>query len=133
MRRSNDREPYGDDPNNVGKSSGETFWSASRLILEQLHQVIVPGGHAVFVTKRFVRDKKIVEFTDQWIQLCEAVGIRLVHRHKAMLVENYGTQGGFETDKKIQIARKSFFRRLAEAKNSPAIDWEDVTCFVRPA
>lgn len=118
---------------NLGNQRGETFWSASRLILEQLHSVLTPDAHAVFVTKRFVRDKKIVEFTDQWIQLCEAVGFKLLHRHKAMLVEDYGVQRGFETDKSITIARKSFFRRLAESKNSPAIDWEDVTCFVRPA
>lgn len=27
--------------------------------------------------------------------------------------------------------RKSFFRRLAEKKGSPAIDWEDVICVVK--
>ena len=122
---------FGETEGQIGVMPAETFWSASRQILEQLHQVIVPGGHAVFVTKRFVRDKQIVDFTDQWIQLCEAVGFRLLHHHRAMLVEDYGTQGGFETDKRITIARKSFFRRLAESKNSPAIDWEDVTCLIR--
>lgn len=110
----------------------ETFWSASRLILEQLHQVIVPGGHAVFVVKAFVRDKQIVDFPAQWAQLCEAVGFRLLHHHRASLVENSGTQRGFEQDKEITVERKSFFRRLAEKKGSPRIDHESVLCFERP-
>jgi hypothetical protein len=123
--------PYGDDKNNLGNQSGETFWSASRLILEQLHQVIVPGGHAVFVVKAFVRDKKIVDFPGQWAQLCEAVGFRLLHHHRASLVEHSGTQGGFDEDKEIRVERKSFFRRLAESKGSPRIDHESVLCFER--
>jgi hypothetical protein len=122
---------YGATTTNRTVEDRETFWSASRLILEQLHQVIVPGGHAVFVTKRFVRDKKIVEFTDQWIQLCEAVGFRLLHHHRASLVERLGTQGGFHEDKEIGVEHKSFFRRLAEAKGSPRIDHESVLCFER--
>jgi hypothetical protein len=122
---------YGDSVNNLGNQSGETFWSASRLILEQLHQVIVPGGHAVFVVKAFVRDKKIVDFPGQWAQLCEAVGFRLLHHHRASLVEHSGTQGGFREDKEIKVERKSFFRRLAEAKGSPRIDHESVLCFER--
>jgi hypothetical protein len=122
---------YSQDVANLGNDRGETFWSASRLILEQLHQVIVPGGHAVFVVKAFVRDKKIVDFPGQWAQLCEAVGFRLLHHHRASLVEHSGTQGGFDEDKEIRVERKSFFRRLAEAKGSPRIDHESVLCFER--
>lgn len=121
--------PYGEDKNNLGNQQGETFWSASRLILEQLNQVIVPNGHAVFVVKAFVRDKKIVDFPGQWAHLCEAVGFRLLHYHRASLVEHSGTQGGFDRDKEIRVERKSFFRRLAEAKGSPRIDHESVLCF----
>lgn len=89
------------------------------------------GGHAVFVVKSFVRDKKIVDFPGQWAQLCEAVGFRLLHHHRASLVEHSGTQGGFDEDKEIRVERKSFFRRLAEAKGSPRIDHESVLCFER--
>lgn len=124
-----DYADYGD--NNLGNERGETFWSASRLILEQLHQVIIPGGHAVFVVKAFVRDKKIVDFPGQWAQLCEAVGFKLLHHHRASLVEHSGTQGGFHEDKEIRVERKSFFRRLAESKGSPRIDNESVLCFER--
>lgn len=122
---------YGNSDGQLGQQGGETFWSASRLILEQIHQVIVPGGHAVFVVKAFVRDKKIVDFPAQWAQLCEAVGFRLLHDHHALLTEHYGTQGGFDGDKKLSVERKSFFRRLAESKGSPRIDHENVLCFER--
>lgn len=121
---------YGDAENNLGNQRGEDFWSASRLILEQLYQIITPGGHAVFVVKAFVRNKQIVDFPAQWAQLCEAVGFKLLHDHHALLTEEYGTQTTFHgEDKTLTIARKSFFRRLAESKGSPRIDWESVLCF----
>jgi hypothetical protein len=122
---------YSSEVDNLGNQKGETFWSASRQIIEQLHQVIIPGGHAVFVVKAFVRDKQIVDFPGQWAQLCEAVGFRLLHHHRASLVEHSGTQGGFDEDKEIRVERKSFFRRLAESKGSPRIDHESVLCFER--
>lgn len=134
MRRSNDREPYGDDPNNLGKTAGDTFWSASRTILEQLYSVLSPGAHAIFIVKAFVRDKKIVDFPAQWAQLCESVGFKLIHDHHAMLTEHSGTQGGmFGADKEYKVKRVSFFRRLHEKKSpETAIEYENVLCFERP-
>jgi hypothetical protein len=123
-------QEYGATEGNLGNQRGETFWSASRTILEQLHQVLAPNAHAVFVVKAFVRNKQIVDFPAQWAQLCEAVGFRLIHHHKALLTEEYGTQQTFQgEDKTLTVARKSFFRRLAESKGSPRIDWESVLCF----
>lgn len=115
---------------NIGNQIGATFFPAAREVLEQCRAVLKPGGYAIWVTKRFVRGGKIVEFSDQWAALCEATGLRLVCRHRAMLVEQRGVQAGiFGQDKKIGSSRKSFFRLLAERKGSPAIDWEDVLCF----
>lgn len=140
------KQDYADySPDNMGNQRGETFWSASRLILEQLHQVIVPGGHAIFVVKAFVRDKQIVDFPAQWAQLCEVVGFRLLHHHRASLVEKGARQPAMDQfdiqgdtwrmvtrDRDYTVARKSFFRRLAEKKGSPRIDHESVLCFERP-
>lgn len=115
---------------NLSNQRGDTFWSASRTILEQLHQVLTPDAHAVFVVKAFVRNKQIVDFPMQWAQLCEAVGFKLIHHHRALLTETYGTQQGFNgEDITHTIERKSFFRRLAESKGSPRIDHESVLCF----
>jgi hypothetical protein len=50
-----------------------------------------------------------------------------------MLVEEKGTQMDmFGNAITKTVERKSFFRRLAEAKGSPRIDWEDVICQVKP-
>ena len=72
-------------------------------------------------------------FSDQWEQLCAAVGFIPVERIHAMLVEERGEQldifGGV-TVKRVE--RKSFFRRLAEKKGSPRIDHEDVIIMRKP-
>ena len=73
-----------------------------------------------------------VPFSDQWQALCEAVGFVPVCQHRALLVTGEGVQtDAFGPDKKLRRERKSFFRRLAEAKGSPRIDFEDVRCFTK--
>lgn len=123
-------ERYSRNKSNLGNSSGDTFWSASHEIVQQCFNLLKSNGHAIWVTKDYIKNKKRVPFTDRWIALCESVGFRLVCHHHAMLVENYGSQltiTGGEED--IATERKSFFRRLAEKKGSPRVDWEDVICF----
>ena len=124
---------YGSDPANNGNDTGDTFWSASRAIIEQTYAALRPGGYAAWVTKRFVRKGQIVPFSDQWEALCAAVGFEPVERIAAMLVDDHGDQldifGGATARRK---ERKSFFRRLAEAKGSPRIDHEDVIIMRKP-
>jgi DNA modification methylase len=92
-----------------------------------------PGGYAAWVCKDFVRKGQRVPFSDQWQQLCEAVGFEPVERIAAMLVDDHGDQldifGGATARLK---ERKSFFRRLAEKKGSPRIDHEDVIIMRKP-
>lgn len=95
---------------NLGNDSGETFWSAAREIVAQVYQVLAPGAHAIWVTKRYIKDKKIVEFTEQWIALCESIGFKTLHIHRAMLVKHNGTQ--YKTDgskEERRVESKSFF------------------------
>lgn len=125
---------YGTTDGNTGAMEPDTFWSASRTILEQLYSILSPGAHAIFIVKAFVRNRQIVDFPGQWAQLCEAVGFKLIHDHHAMLTEHSGTQGGmFGEDKEIKVKRVSFFRRLHE-KRAPETEifWENVLCFVKP-
>jgi len=118
---------------NLGNTTGDTFWSASRQILEQVYQVLVPGGHAIWVLRAFVRKGKLVDFPGQWRDLCEAVGFMTLHVHRAWLVEDGGQQYTLDGDlERYQVERKSFFRRLAECKGSPHVDYEVVLCTVRP-
>lgn len=82
--------PYTDEPvdawfttrdqTNIANNHPDTFWSASRTILEQLYSVLTPGAHAIFIVKAFVRNKQIVDFPCQWARLCEAVGFKLIQR-----------------------------------------------------
>ena len=124
---------YGTTEGQLGQQQGSTFWAASRQILEQVYEMLAPGGHAIFVCKRFVRDKKIVEFSTQWAHLCEAVGFKWIHHHKAWLVEDRGAQHTLEGGLDVrQVKRMSFFRRLHAAKY-PHLEilYEDVLCFVK--
>ncbi len=124
---------YGSDPANIGNDTGDTFWAASRLIVAQTYAALRPGGYAAWVCKDFVRKGQRVPFSDQWEQLCAAVGFEPVERIAAMLVDDHGDQldifGGATTRLK---ERKSFFRRLAEKKGSPRIDHEDVIIMRKP-
>jgi len=118
---------YGQTEGNIGNDKGETFWQAARQIVQQCREILKPGGVAIWVVKNFVRNKKIVDFTGDWRRLCESCGFEALHEHHAMLVKETKEAGLFgEIVEKKE--RKSFFRRLAESKGSPPIDYETVLC-----
>lgn len=125
---------YGASPGQLGGAATPDFWTAARAIVEQVYLVLRPGGHAVWVTKRFVRKGEIVDFPGQWRELCESVGFVTLHEHRAMLVEDRGAQYDlFGNLEKREIKRASFFRRLYESKYPEnAIDWETIHCMVKP-
>jgi hypothetical protein len=150
-------QQYGRAPGQLGNDAGPTFWEASKVILQQVYSILKPGAAAIWVVKSYCRDGKIVDFPQQWATLCTSVGFQLVHEHRALLVEDHGTQGllfGTAMDiatsiaddtavpsdtrtfigKRVTTKRASFFRRLAEKKRPDlAIDWECVLCMVKPA
>ncbi len=122
---------YGASDGQMGNQAGDTFWGAAREIVQQCFQVLKPGGAAVWVCKDFVRSKERVPFSDDWLRLCLACSFRLTCRHRAMLTKSVTVPTLFgDAEKKTE--RKSFFRRLAESKGSPRIDWEDVICLEKP-
>jgi hypothetical protein len=120
-------ENYGTTPGQLGQEAGDTFWAAARAIVAQTYQVLRPGAVAIWVTKSFVRNKQRVDFPGQWLQLCQSCGFEPLEWTRAWLVEDNGTQRGlFGNDERLIKERKSFFRRLAEKKGSPSIDYEVV-------
>ena len=120
---------YGRTEGQIGNMTNPTFWEASRRIIEQCHLLLKPEGYAIWVTKRLVRDKRIVDFTAQWAALFEAVGYRLLHNHKAMLAQEWKEDTLFDGEVKKEKRRESFFRRLHRGKYPHlAIDYEDVLC-----
>jgi len=116
---------------NLGNSQGDTFWAASRIILEQSYAILRPGGVAIWVVKDFVRNKKRVDFTGDWRRLCESVGFKTLHEHHAMLIKETEHQTFFGPETTIK-EKKSFFRRLCESKGSPKIDFETIYCMCKP-
>lgn len=123
----NEEQNYGHTIGQLGADKGPTFWEAAREIVQQCHQILKPGGHAIWVTKAFVCKGKIVDFPGDWQRLCESVGFKMVCMHRAMLVKETKYDGlfGTITEKK---ERKGFFRQLAEKKGSPPIDYETILC-----
>lgn len=112
----------------------ETFWSAARLIVEQVYHVLRPGGYAIWVCGDYVRDGRRVAFGEQWLALCRACGFEPVEWITAWKVEHHGTQldlWGNGHEKKTE--RLSFFRRLANRRNpAAAVENEDVIIVRKP-
>lgn len=123
---------YGETDGQIGTGAND-FWAAAKQIVLETFKALLPGAHAVWVVKSYVKDSRIVDFPDQWRQLCESVGFKTLHEHRAWVVEKSGEQmtidGRVES---IEVHRKSFFRLLQERKGSPEINWETVWCMVKP-
>lgn len=126
---------YNGSEGNIANEYGETFWEAARDIVLECYAILKPGGIAVWVVKDFVRDKKRVRFSDDWIKLCEACGFKLIRHARAMLVKETRTHDLFGEETVKRVERKSFFRRLHEQKlpagDERRIDHEDVVFFVK--
>ena len=75
---------YGKSDGQLAEKQGDTFWSAAKIIVEQCHQILKPGGHAIWVVKSFVRNKKLVDFPGDWQRLCAAAGFKTVCIHHAI-------------------------------------------------
>lgn len=118
---------YGSSPGQLGTTQGDTFWSAASSILAETVALLAPGGLTVWVVKSYIRAGKLVDFPGDWQRLCEFHGLTLVERIEASLIDHHGTQEGlFGEATEHTTAKKSFFRRLCEAKGSPAINAETV-------
>lgn len=102
-------------------------------MVEQCYSLLAPGAPAIWVCKDFVRNKERVNFCDMWRRLCESVGFETVEINRAMLVKSKGVRVSLDwEEEEITVERKGFFRRLAEKKGSPPINWEEVVVMRKP-
>ena len=127
----NQSQVYGETAGQVGALSGDTYWEAVAAIYGQLYQLLPVGGAAAVVVKDYVKNKTRVPLCDQTCELLEALGFTVVERCRAHLVKTSTTPTLFGVDHTSTTERKSFFRRLAEKKGSPRIDWEEVIWAVK--
>jgi DNA modification methylase len=126
-----DSGDYGQTPGQIGNTSGETYFSAMRTVYEQCLLALKRGGVMCVVVKDYVSKGKRVPLCDQTAELLECIGFESVERIRAWLVKETKHDGLFgEVVERKE--RKSFFRRLAEKKGSPRIDWEEVIVVCKP-
>lgn len=123
---------FEDLPGQLSNTTGTTFWDAAKEIVQQTYALLKPGGKAAWVCKDFIRKGKRVPFCDDWARLLESCGYRVFLRVKAWLVKEDRHPSLFGGEEVERTERKSFFRRLAEKKGSPSIDWEEVIMAEKP-
>jgi DNA modification methylase len=123
--RFEDSKNYIGSPGQIGNTNGDTYWGAAKAVYEQMRLAMKPGGIACIVVKDYIKGGKRVPLCDDTMRLLEHLGFTPVERIRAMLVKETNHEGLFGTVTKTK-ERKSFFRRLAEKKGSPRIDWEEV-------
>lgn len=121
-----EQKTYGESPGQIGKDSGETYWIAMKSVYSSCFLAIKPGGFIGVVVKDYVKNKQVVPLCDDTARLLEHCGFVVVERVHAMLVKKTSHDDLFNGATTQTKSRKSFFRRLAEAKGSPEINFEQV-------
>ena len=130
-----EQKTYGDSEGQIGKERGETYWEAMDQVYRSCFQTIRPGGVIVLVVKDYCKDGKRVRLCDDTLRLLEHIGFQPLERIHAMLVSET-VEAGLFGEEKTKRQRKSFFRRLYEAKipegDERRIDHEEVLIARRP-
>lgn len=110
----------------------ETFWAAAATILAQCYALLAPGGVTAFMTGDYIRDRRRVEFSAQWLAACEGAGFTPLLWARVWKAEDHGSQldvFGGQTPR--GRSRVSFWRREANRRHpESAIENEDIV-FVR--
>lgn len=123
---------YGREAGQIGNDKGETYWSAMAQVYASCFLAIKPGGVIAVVVKDYVSKKKRVRLCDDTERLLHHCGFTVIERVHAMLVQQTKHNDLFEGTVTETKQRKSFFRRLAEKKGSPPIDYEEVIFARKP-
>lgn len=123
---------YGKAEGQIGQEKGETYWHAMHAVYAACFRSIRPGGIIAVVVKDYVKKKQVVPLSDDTARLLEHCGFTVIERIHAMLVADTKHPDLFLGETTTTRQRKSFFRRLAEKKGSPKIDFEEVIFARRP-
>ena len=123
----------GESQGQIGSEQGDTYWQAVARVYSECFKALKPNGIICVVVKDFVRNKKRVPLCSQTLELLQAIGFKPLERIRAWVVSE-AEQKSLMPDvvPDYRKARKSFFRRLAERKGSPRIDWEEVMICQKP-
>lgn len=122
---------YGQSEGQLGNQSGDTYWQAMAQVYASVYQSLKPGGVMACVVKDYVKNKARVPLCDTTLELLISTGFEPIERCRAWLTKET-REAGLHEEIVTTKSRKSFFRRLAEKKGSPAIDWEEVLWIRKP-
>lgn len=122
-----DWQGYSETEGQIGQEESETYWASCAQVYSECWKTLRIGGILCVVVKAFVRNKQIVDLPSQTLELLQAIGFEPLERIRAWMVSP-ATQKSLmpEIKEDYQKSRKSFFRRLAESKGSPHVDFEEV-------
>ncbi len=130
-----ERASYGDTAGQIGQESSENYWSAMKQVYASVWQSLKPGGVLVVVIKDYCRAGKRVPLCDDTLTLLTHLGFVPLERIRAMLVKETREQGLNGEEFVSKTERKSFFRRLHEAKmpedDERRINWEEVLIVIK--
>ncbi len=123
-------QPTGESPGNISGESSENYWSAMKQVYASVWQSLKPNGILVVVIKDYCRAGKRVPLCDDTLTLLTHLAFVPLERIRAMLVKETREQGLNGEEFVSKTERKSFFRRLHEAKmpedDERRINWEEV-------
>lgn len=108
-------------------SEEETYWTAVAQVYAGVFNSLRPGGVLAVVLKNYVKNREVVPFCETTAKVLEGIGFEILDEVHAMMVKEIPTPVDmFSGESSRKVSRKSFFRRLAEKKGAPPIDWETV-------
>lgn len=107
-------------------STDANFWAGASMVVDNCHRILAPGGVAVWVVRNWVKEGKLVEFSCMWADLCVSRGFKVDRRVYATNSIRWEEEVLFGEPIKRATDWKSFFRRMAEKKGAPPVDWDDI-------
>jgi len=123
---------YGETPGQIGREKPETYWQAMAQVYAACFRALKPGAVIAVVVKSYVKAGKIVDLPAGTLKLLLHLGFLPLERAQAMLTRQTLEPDLFAGHVTKAKSRKSFFRRLSEAKGSPPIDYEIVLFCQKP-
>ncbi len=102
---------YGAHPAQIGHWRGDRYWSAMADVYTHARAALKPGGRMALVIKDHIRNGARVCVAAQTVELCEALGFRLIDRAVR------------------RVYPLSLWQRRRKEKGEPVIEDEDVLVF----
>lgn len=111
----------------AGLNKVTSYWYAVREVYRQMLAVMKPGAVAAVVVKDYVKGRRRMPVADETAALLATVGFDVFEVTRCHVTKKLQAQLRLDgsLDKRTKD-RKSFFRRIAEKRGSPPIDWECV-------